>query len=70
MLTFLGSPNALLLQCQGYLKPNINSLFIISILKGFIAKHMNQRNISLDCEIIVKLMLLKTFLVKLRVTQI
>ena len=53
-----------------YFKPNINSLFIISILKGFIAKHMDQRNISVVCEIIVKLMLLKTFLVKLKINQI
>ena len=80
-VTLFGSPNAffiahfghfsiLWLQCQGYFKPNINSLFIISILKGFIAKHMDQRNISVVCEIIVKLMLLKTFLVKLKITQI
>ena len=50
--------------------PNINSLFIISIPRGFIAKHIDQRNISVVCEIIVKLMLLKTFLVKLKITQI
>ena len=46
---------------SGIFKPNINSFFIISILKGFIAKHMDQRNISVVSEIIVKLMLLKTF---------
>ena len=80
-LPFLGSSNAffiahfghfsiLWLQCQGYLKPNINSLFIITILKGFVTKHMDQRNISVVCEIIVKLMLLKAVLVKLKITQI
>ena len=31
---------------------------------------MDQRNISVVCEIIVKLMLLKTFLEKLKITQI
>ena len=81
MLPFLGSPNAffiahfghfsiLWLQYQGYFKPNVNSPFIISILKGFIANHMDQRNISVACEITVKLMLLKAFLVKLQITQI
>ena len=56
-VTLFGVPNAffiahfghfsiLWLQCQGDFKPNINSLFIISILKVFIAKHIHQRNIS------------------------
>ena len=81
MLPFLGSPNTLFiahfghfsilwLQCQGYFKPNIDSLFIISILKGLIAKHMNQTNISVVCQITVKLMLSKAFLVKLKIPQI
>ena len=75
MLPFLGSLNAFFIAHFGtfqyfdynvrdIFKPNINSLFIISILKDFIAKHLDQRNISVACEIIVKLMLLKTFLVK------
>ena len=69
-IAHFGHFSILWLQFQGYFKPNINSLFIISILKGFIAKHMDQRNISVVCEIIVKLMLLKTFLVKLKIARI
>ena len=65
-----GHFSILWLQYLGYFKPNINSPFIISILKGFIANHMDQRNISVACEIIVKLMLLKASLVKLKITQI
>ena len=34
------------------------------------AKHMAQRNISLACKIIVKFMLLKAFLVKLKIAQV
>ena len=49
---------------------NIISLCIISILKGFIAKHVDQRNISVVCKIIVELMLLKAFLLKLKIAQI
>ena len=56
-ITHFGHFSILLLQCQGYFKPNINSLFISSILKGSIAKRMAERNISLVCEIIVKFML-------------
>ena len=58
------------LQWQGDFKPNINSLFIISILKGLIAKHMDEGNISVVSEIIVKLMPLNAFLVKLKIAQI
>ena len=69
LLAHFGHFSILRLQCQGCFKPNINSLFISSTLKGFIAKHMAQRNISLVCEII-KFMLLKAFLVKLKIAQV
>ena len=39
-IAHLGHFSILRLQCQGYFKPNINSLFISSIFKGFIAKHI------------------------------
>ena len=49
---------------------NITSLCIISILKGFIAKLVDERNISVVCKIIVELMLLEAFSLKLKIAQI